>query len=50
MRYKFSEGLREKLIEYFKRDYGMDITQETADEWLDSLSDLFLIFDSMRHG
>ena len=48
MQYKFSEELRKKLVEYFKRNHKLDITNEMADEWLDSMADLFLVFSEIN--
>lgn len=39
---KFSQELRTKLIQYFEQTQGLVISDETADEFLDSLADLFL--------
>jgi hypothetical protein len=44
MQYKFSEGLRKRLIKYFKKNYSLDVPHRTADEWLDSRADLFSVF------
>ncbi len=56
-RYKFSGGsqlhatnfifpphLRTELIEYFQESYNMNISHEQANEWLDSLVNLFNCF------
>ena len=48
MQYKFSEKLRNNLAEYFKRNHNLDITNETADEWLDSMAGLFLAFSEIN--
>lgn len=44
MEYKFSEELRNCLIDYFKKNYNMPISHEQADEWLDSLASLLECF------
>ena len=50
MQYRFSEKLRNDLAEYFRRNHNLDITSETADEWLDSMAGLFLIFSEINAG
>lgn len=44
MRYKFSLELRKKLIEYFLRKHQVEISQDQADEYLDSMADLYCAF------
>ncbi len=36
------------MIEYFQEYHCLTISDEQADEYLDSLADLFLIFNSMQ--
>ena len=48
MAFKFSENLRNQMIEYFWKYQNLTISEEQADEYLDSLADLLIIFDSMR--
>jgi len=48
MPYKFSEKLRERIKKYFLKCHNLVISEEEADEYLDSLADLVLIFQSMR--
>jgi len=48
MAFKFSENLRNELIEYFWKCHNLTISEEQADEYLDSLADLFMVFNSMR--
>lgn len=48
MQYRFSEELRNRIIEYFRKNNNLEITNETADEWLDSLGELFIIFNSIK--
>lgn len=48
MKYKFSLQLRNELIEYFFKYHNLTISEEQADEYLDSLADLFMVFNSMR--
>ena len=38
--FNYSEPLRRRLIVYFKSRYGLDITNEQANEYLDSLAKL----------
>ncbi len=40
----FSQKLKDRLIDYFKQYYGLEISQEQADEYLNSLADLYLAF------
>lgn len=49
MEYKFPKELRGKLIDYFKRNNDLEITDEMADEWLDSLADLFQAFINIEN-
>ena len=49
MEYKFSPELRGKLIEYFLRVHKVDISQETADEYLSSMAGLYSVFKK-RNG
>ncbi|MFZ2193540.1 MAG: hypothetical protein WAV31_04830 [Candidatus Moraniibacteriota bacterium] len=44
MSYKFSQELREKLIAYFLRVHKVEISQDKADEYLDSMADLYCAF------
>ena len=39
--FTFSEKLRKECILFFKEDYGININNETADEYLDSFADLY---------
>jgi len=48
MSYKFSPELRAQLIAYFLQKYQVDISQELADEYLDSMADLYLAFSQMN--
>lgn len=48
MQYKFSQNLRDGMIEYFWKYHNLTISDEQADEYLDSLSELFITFNSMR--
>jgi hypothetical protein len=43
--FNYSEPLRQRLIIYFKLKYDLDITIEQANEYLDSLANLFDWFD-----
>jgi hypothetical protein len=44
----FSKNLRDEIKEYFNKKYSFIISDEQADEYLNSLADLYIIFDSMR--
>jgi hypothetical protein len=48
MQRKFSQNLIDSLIEYFWKYHNLTISEEQADEYLDSLADLFIVFNSMR--
>jgi hypothetical protein len=43
MKYNFSNELRERLINYFKKYHKLEISDENADEWLGSLADYYHI-------
>jgi hypothetical protein len=43
MSYKFSQKLRAKLIAYFLERHGVEISEEQADEYLDSMADLYCV-------
>jgi hypothetical protein len=40
----YSPNLIEETIKCFKEEDGLDISAETANEYLDALSGLFLVF------
>ncbi len=42
--FKYSKKLVKETIECFKEEDGIDISKETAIEYLDSLGNLFLAF------
>ena len=42
--YKYSEKLTEETIKVFKEENNLNISEETANEYLDSLAGLFLAF------
>lgn len=46
--HKFSQNLRNRMIGYFQKYHSLAISDEQADEYLNSLADLLIIFDSMR--
>ncbi len=45
---KYSQKLINRLIEYFWKYHNLTISEDQADEYLDSLADLFIVFNSMR--
>lgn len=45
---KFSEILIGRIVDYFQKYHSLVISDDQADEWLNSLADLFYIFDSMK--
>ena len=48
MPYKYSQNLRDRLIAYFEKYHALTISDEQADEYLDSLAGLFIAFSEMR--
>jgi len=46
MSYKFSQKRRDEIKEYFKKYYDLNLSNETADEFLNSLVDLYQAFSS----
>jgi len=40
----FSDLLVERIQKYFKRKYGLDISDETANEYLFTLGGMFAVF------
>jgi len=42
---RYSNDIVEQITQYFKKKYNILITKEEAEEYLDSLADLFLIFN-----
>jgi hypothetical protein len=50
MAYQFSQKLIERLITSFKKENEVDISIETANEYLNSFADLYLAFARQRPG
>ena len=52
MCFKYSQKLRTRLIDYFKSSRDITITEEQADEYLDSLARVFAHFSEcdLREG
>lgn len=48
MSYKFSQKLRDRIIKYFEKYHCLTISNDEADEYLDSLAELFIIFNSIK--
>jgi len=48
MQHRFSQQLIEKCIAVFKEKNGVDISPETANEYLNSFADLYLAFAGVR--
>ena len=44
MQHKFSEELIKECIALFKEKHGVDISPETANDYLNSFADLYLAF------
>lgn len=47
---KFSQELREEIIRYFEKYRGLIISDSQADEFLDSLADIFLWINDSESG
>jgi hypothetical protein len=45
--FQFSQQLKDRLAKYFKERKGITITSEQADEYLDSMADLYKCFIAM---
>ena len=43
MKQKFSQKLKKQLVDYFKNNYGTEITSEQAEIYLDSLADFYFV-------
>lgn len=41
MAFSYSEKLKARIITYFKQKYGLDINEEQASQYLDSLAMLY---------
>lgn len=48
MSHKFSQKLKNRIIEYFQKYHSLMISDEQADEYLNSLADLFMAFNAMQ--
>ena len=48
MPYRYSQNLRDRIRAYFQEYHTLTISDEQADEYLDSLADLFIAFSHMR--
>lgn len=46
--HQYSEKLIEELIKNFKEEHDLDISKETANEYLDSYARLFLTFHDIQ--
>ena len=40
---KFDQQLKNRLIDYFKNNYKLEITLEQAEIYLDSLADFYIV-------
>ena len=49
MSLKFSQKVRATLIDYIKTNHGLVISDEQADEFLDSMADFYLWFNSSEN-
>ena len=43
--FKYSQQLRTEIIEHFKTVYNIFLSQEQADQYLDTLADYFLAYN-----
>lgn len=50
MAFKFSQNLRDQLIEYFWKYHNLTISEEQADEYLNSMADLYSAFNKKNAG
>ena len=50
MFYQFNQLLIIRIQLYFKKKYGLDISLETANEYLDSLAGVFAVFAESEGG
>jgi len=48
MAYQFSQQLIDRAIASFKKENGVDISVEIANEYLNSFADLYLAFAKQR--
>ncbi|MEI7709121.1 MAG: hypothetical protein WCI76_00200 [bacterium] len=46
--HQYSDKLIEELIKNFKEEHNLDISKETANEYLDSYARLFLTFAKIK--
>lgn len=46
--YTFSQNLRDKLIAYFLRKSGIELSQDQADEYLHSMAGLYSLLSQTR--
>jgi hypothetical protein len=46
----FNELLIERIKSYFQKNYGVDISDETAEEYLHSLAGMFAVFAESEGG
>jgi acyl carrier protein len=44
MSFKYSEKLRNELIAYLKERYNLTISNEEAEQYLDSMAELYQVF------
>lgn len=50
MKLKFPEQLVGRVVTYFHNKHNQNITREEAEEYLDSLADLYLSFHSIKNN
>jgi len=46
--YKFSQKLRKRIIAYFLQEHKVVITNEKAEQYLDSLADFYLALSQKK--
>jgi hypothetical protein len=50
MDFNFSQKLRERIINYFSQNNNISITHEQADEYLNSMADLYMCLIKITKG
>lgn len=45
---KFNQNLLDDLKKYFQQYHSLTISDEQADKYLDSITDMFITFNAMR--
>ena len=48
--FRFSQELVERTVRCFKEEHGVDMSEDTANEYLHSFADLYLAFARIEEG